>query len=482
MDNSEILDDNGSENFENMLEQSLIKTDQFEVGDKVKGNVISITGDTIFVDISGKSEAILDLAECTDEDGSINVEVGDEIDIYITSIKGGEISLTKNIGLGNINEEIIKLAFNENIPVSGKVLSTTKGGFLVSLSGIRCFCPMSQIDSKPVNDPNFFIEKTFEFKVIQFGERGKNIILSRRTLLDEMKQLREDELKEHLNVGDKVNGIIRSIKNFGIFIDLGGFEALVPKSELSWSRNTPTNQFKEGESAEALVKAIDWNKSQVTLSIKELTEAPWSKIDQYSVGQEINGTVVNIIKNGVFIEIATGLEGFIHISRLSLLKKINKPEEVVTRGDSVSVKITNINTEEKKIALDLMTDGPDPWQTPEKELKDTIHEATIESVQNNGVQGRLSNGMLGFIPRDQLLNGKNTDIQQEYPVGKNIKVAIKDFKANNKKLILSESGAIAKEERKEFEKFMNNESSASGSSLGSLFKQQFEKIQNDIKE
>jgi len=236
------INETGGIDFEKMLEDSLNRNDSFSPGDKVTGKVVFISEENVFVDISGKSEAVIDLSEFRDDD-KITVSTGDEIEGYIVSTSGGEIMLTTKLGKGGIKPELIEMAYHNSIPVFGTVIGSSKGGYTVSISGTRCFCPFSQIDIKSPDDPGDIINKSFEFRIIQYGERGKNIVLSRKALLEEERNDSIIRLKKSLKIGDIINGTIISIRDFGLFIDIGGIEGLVPKSEISWSRYGSTDEF-----------------------------------------------------------------------------------------------------------------------------------------------------------------------------------------------------------------------------------------------
>jgi len=468
------------ENFEQMLEDSLVRTDNFAPGDQVHGKVIFIENENIFVDISGKSEAVISAEEFRNDDGSISLKTGDEVEAYIVSMGGGEINLTSKIGRGHLNPQMLETAYRDSIPVEGRVTGTTKGGYTVALSGIQCFCPFSQIDMRTPRNEEDLVSKILSFRIIQYGEKGRKIVLSRKALLEEERKIREERLRETLNEGDIISGTVCSIQKFGIFIDIGGFEALVPRSELSWSRHVDMDNFTPGSEISSQVLSIDWENGRVTLSIRNLTPEPWKRADSYTAGQTVNGRVVNCIKTGAFVELEPGLEGFIHVSRMSFIKRINRPEDAVTIGDTVSVKILSIKSDEKRISLELLTDEPDPWQSSGDELLNTLQTGIIENVKSAGINVRLANGMLGFIPRSELSSGNNTDIQKEYQTGKEIRVAVIRIEPEDKKLILSQRNAAALQESEEFKKFNQGSAAAGDSSLGSLFKKEFDEIQKKI--
>ena len=481
MDEKTIDNDySGNEDFKDLLEGSLIKNDNFSVGDRVEGTVVFISNENVFVDISSKSEAIIDIEEFKDANDNLSVQNGDRVEAYIVSIKGGETYLSTSIGRGQASLEVLNKAYRSSIPIEGTVVGVVKGGYHVSVSGTTCFCPHSQIDLKTPHNPDALLNENFTFRIVEFSERGKNIVLSRRILLEEERQKLIGELKDSLKEGDTVSGKITSIQDFGLFVDIGGLEALVPKSEISWSRRPNPSTFTIGDSISSRVLSIDWDNEKVVLSIKNLIPEPWERIEEYDIGQSVNGKVVNTIKKGAFVEIEPGLEGYIPLSRMSLIKRVNKPDEVLSIGDTVNVKIIAINTEERKILLQLLTDEPDPWLTPTDTLMEKIHIATIESIGQSGLSARLQNGMAGFVPAGELTIKKG-DMQKAYSAGKEIKVAVKDIIVEERKLILSERRAAKVKEMQEYREYIDT--SAAGeenATLGNVFRDKFAEIKKKI--
>lgn len=469
-------DNLNEENFEALLDQSLLKGDSFSIGDEVTGKIVLIAKESIFVDISGKSEAIIDKSEFIDENGKLTVKNGDNIKAFIVSLKKGEIQITTKIGKSSASIELIEKAKTFGIPIEGTITDITNGGYQVSVSGISCFCPFSQIDVKSPSSPETMLSKSFSFKVMQITEKGRNIVISRRALLEEKREQAEKELRNKLKVGDIVSGKIISTQQFGIFIDIGGMEALIPKTEISWGRKIDMESFRPGLILEAKVISIDWENKRIALSLKQAKSHPWDNIDKYKIGKELNGRVVNIIKNGAFVELEPGIEGFIPISRMSTIKRINKPEDAVSLNSTVCVKIIEINKTDKKISFELVTGEPDPWQMPLDSIMDNIFTGQVEAVKNNGITVRLANGMVGFLQREECAVKKGTDLQNAYTIGKEVKVVIKDIENKARKLKLSEIEALKKEERQEYQKFMKESDTGieEGSAFGKLFKQKFE--------
>ncbi len=473
------VDDSEEEDFSKLFENSLKVRDDFSAGDKIEGTIIQIGAESSFLDIAGKSEALIDTIELKDKNGNLLYKKGDKITVYIVSVKNGEIKAGLKIGSGEITPELLLTAFKNEMPIEGLVSAEVKGGYNVTVSGFRCFCPYSQIDVKATDDKSKYLNKSFVFKIIEFKENGKNIILSRRVLLDETRKEKEASLKESMNVGDTVSGKIASKHDFGMFVSLDGIEGMVPKSEISWSRSADLSAFKEGDEVKAKIIAIDWNKNKITLSLKQLLDEPWTNIKNYSENQIISGKVVNLIPQGAFVELEPGIEGFIHVSKMSPTKRINKAEDVLKRNDLVSAKIISIDRESKKISMQLMTGEADPWQIPAENLTNESHKGTIEGVNNSGVTLRLDNGMLGFIPKNEL--SAANDMQKNYTTGKELTVTIKEIQSSSRKLILSETGAMKKEELSDYNSFLKNGNEASSSSLGNLLKDKFDNLKKQVK-
>lgn len=472
--------DFNEENFSQLLEQSFIKSDNFEIGDTVKGKVILVTGDSIFVDIQSKSEAIIDAQEFTDDKGKRTLKVGDTITAYVAAIKRGEIVLTSCIGKGVVSPELLNIAYRNQLPVYGTVKHTTNGGFIVSVGGIQAFCPLSQIDIK-VKESDSYLNKSFEFAITRYEQQGKNIILSRRSLLDKIKEETIEKLKQQLHVGDVVQATVVQVLDAGLLASVQSLDAFVPKSELSHSRKPDVNQFEAGQTITAKIIDVDWNKAKMTLSIKQTLPEPWHYISQFEVGGTYTGAIAKIIKSGAFVELASGLEGFIPLSRMSYTKKIHDPHEVCNEGDNVQVKIIDIDHTNKKIALELITSEENPWLTINESLRESVHTATIEEITPKGLVVVLPNQVRAFVPREHCAVERTADITKSYQNGSSIKVAVITVNANDRRCIASEKKALEIEERLSYEKFMASQSSQGSSAFGQLLKQKYEEMQKKAK-
>ncbi len=473
--------DSEMQDFEQMLEASLQGRDNFSVGDKVQGTVVLIDRENIFVDISGKNEAVLAREEFLNDKEQLTIKEGDSVQAYVVSTGRGEIKLTTRIGKSESSPELLELAYQNDIPVEGLVTQEGSGGYTVMVSQNRCFCPFSQMDIVSQNDPQKFLNKVFSFKIIQFEARGKNIVLSRRILLEEKQKVLEQNLAAKLKVGDILTGSIQSIHDFGLFIDMGGVEALVPRSEISYSRNPDMRDFPVGKLVDAKVLSLDWNKKRFSLSIKQVKPDPWLSIDKYKINDIVTAKICNTIQAGAFAELEPGIEGFIHISKLSLTKRIRQPQDAVSLGQQVRVRLSQIDLKNKKIGLDLITGEADPWLMDNPNLTTEIQNGVVETVKNNGLHIRLANGMLGFLHQKELRENTGRDLLKTYPAGKELRVMVTEINHSDRKLFLSEKKAQSKHEQNEYDNFNQSESTSQQSaSLGSLFKDQFDKLKKDL--
>lgn len=473
--------ENQEENdFASLLEQSLSAHDNFRAGDKVTGTIVGISKDSIFVDISGKSEATIPAEEFRDRNGALSVKTGEKLTAYVVASGAAGIELTSCIGRGTVNQAILSIAKDEDIPVEGLVSAKINGGFTVMIDGVRAFCPVSQIDRKYSNNDADYLNKRFMFAVTEL--KSRDCIVSRRTLLEREAHVAEETLKGKLSVGDVVKGKITRTAEFGVFVDFGGIEGLVPRSELARSRSVTTDQFTAGQDVSVKILAMDWESKKFSLSIKETEKDPWTA-PAVSEGTEYNGTVTNIIKGGAFVEILPGLEGFIPLSKMSYTKRVMKAEDVVSKGDEVKVKLISLDLKERRMTLELMTGEVDPWSAGASPVSEDIIEAKVESVKSSGVVLRLPNGMEGFLPRREIICDRNADLDRMFKAGDTIKVVTKELKKDERRIILSQKEIESREERESMKQYMKRESEDSTeSSLGSQFGGMFADLKKKLGE
>jgi len=365
-----------NESFEELFKaEDTKKLKRIEPGQKITATIVGIGEETSFLDVGGKSEGVLNSSELIDKDGELSKQIGDSIDVYYLQTKGAEQLFTTQIGSGSSNAHLEE-AFRSQIPVEGFVKAEIKGGFEITLGGsVRGFCPYSQMGLRRVeNAAEAYLETHVAFLITRFEEGGRNIVLSARAILEaERAELRE-KLKEVLQEGQTVEGVISSIRDFGAFVDLGGVDGLIPISEIGWSRVEKVEEyFSVDQKVKVVVKSIDWDKDRISLSYKETLANPWdSTVEKFPEGSTHTGTVARLAPFGAFITLAPGIDGLIHISKLGGGRKIHHPRELMEEGQNIDVKIENIDLDERRISL-----IPADYVSPEN--KDVEEQAEYKS-------------------------------------------------------------------------------------------------------
>ncbi|MCK4418115.1 MAG: S1 RNA-binding domain-containing protein, partial [Candidatus Latescibacteria bacterium] len=331
-------------------------------GEIVKGEVMAIGKDSIIVDIGFKSEGEILLSEFGD---SPQVKVGDQIDVFLENVEDqdGQLVISKQKADFMRVWDQIKSVYEANETVEGELLRRVKGGIIVDLLGVEAFLPGSQIDVKLVKNFDQFIGKEFPLKVIKVNKSRRNIVVSRRAVLEEEQTKKREELLAQLKEGDIHEGLVKNITDFGVFIDLGGMDGLLHITDMSWGRiSHPSELVAIGDKINVIILNYDQEKKRVSLGLKQLTPPPWESVEEkYPVSEKVRGKIVSITNYGAFIQLEEGVEGLIHISEMSWTQHIRHPSHVVAIGDIVEAIVLNMNKEEKKISLSLKQVEPDPW-------------------------------------------------------------------------------------------------------------------------
>ncbi len=341
--------------FAEMFESSFSEPEKLEPGQQVAAEVVRVSKEWIFLDLGGKSEGALATSELIGDDGEITVKEGDIVSAYYLADEHGQKLFTLKIG-GAAARAHMGNAFNNGIPVEGVVEKEIKGGFEIRIGeNVRGFCPFSQIALRRVSDTESLIDQTFSFRVIEFKEAGRNIILSRRSILEEEQQELKEKLRGQLEVGQVVEGEITSIREFGAFVDIGGIEGLIPISEISYTRIADIRTtLAEGQRVEVAILKLDWENDRFSFSLKDTLPDPWDTVDsKFTEGECVTGTVARITDFGAFVTLASGIDGLLHISNLGAGRRINHPREVVADGETLEVRIDGIDVDNKRISLSM---------------------------------------------------------------------------------------------------------------------------------
>ncbi len=384
--------------FAELFEQSL-KT--MKEGDVVRGRVLSIDEENIQIDIGFKSEGLVPAWEFMDDDGTIRIAVGDEVDVLLENSEGedGRIVLSKEKADRLKIWDEISRAYKADEPVEGTVIARVKGGLAVDI-GVKAFLPGSQVDLRPVRNLEQVVGQKLKFKVIKFNKRRANIVLSRRALLEtERKKLRETTL-ETLAPGQIVDGVIKNLTDYGAFIDLGGIDGLLHVTDMSWGRVAhPGELFQVGDEIKVKVLKFDSDSERVSLGLKQIQPDPWIDASmRYPIGKRVEGRVVSLADYGAFIELEPGVEGLIHVSEMSWTKRIKHPSKVVSVGDTVEAVVLDVEERDRKISLGMKQIEPNPWSVIEEKYPvGTKVSGEIRNITNFGIFVGLEEGIDGLV-------------------------------------------------------------------------------------
>jgi small subunit ribosomal protein S1 len=350
-------DENDGESFADLFEQSAQRTNWLEPGQKLTARVLKVSAEWIFIDTGQKGEGVVDRKEFLDLDGNVTVKEGETITAYFLSSSHGEMRFTTRIGGGGASgSSQLEDAWRSGVPVEGLVEKEIKGGFEIRLGGnARAFCPFSQIALRRMDSTESLIGTRLAFRITDYAENGRNIVVSRRTLLEEEQRRLKDEAQAGFEEGMTVNGTVTSLQDFGAFVDIGGLEGLVPISEIAWNRVKDVRDvLSVGQQVRVVVKVVDREKDRISLSIKDTLTDPWDQVAQmYPEGSFHAGCVSRLAPFGAFVTLASGVDGLLHISKLGAGKRINHPREVLKEGESVEVKIESFDRANRRISLAL---------------------------------------------------------------------------------------------------------------------------------
>jgi len=455
------------ESFAKLLEKNGTQSARLAPGQKVKARVVSISGDLVYIDIGGKSEGVIDLEEFREKDGSVRIEEGEEVEAFFLSVQNGIRKLTTLVnGYSAVELTSIQSAYEAGLPVNGEVKREVKGGFEVLVGGVRCFCPHSQIDMKGGREGGIYLGQTFPFKVLEYEEEGRNIILSRRVLIEKEKQASIDRLKESLKVGAEILGRVSSLQKFGAFVDVGGMEGLVPMSEISWTRvEKLEDMLALGQEVTVKIISLDWDNNRLTLSMKALQPDPWSLVaEKYPVDGRVNGTIVRLAPFGAFVSLEPGIDGLVHISNLGAGRRINHPREVVEVGQRVEVYILSVDAENRKISLS-MQPKVEPKKIVLPEVGELI-EGVVDRVMPYGIFLKMSSGLNGLIPNTEMGTPAGTDHKHMFPSGTEMQVVVVEVDAASNKVRLSRKAVMEKAAKEEYDQYRTSVTQAEGQSAG----------------
>ncbi|RII28182.1 MAG: 30S ribosomal protein S1 [Geobacter sp.] len=363
---------------------------RLEPGQKVTARVLKVGAEWLFINTGQKGEGIVDLKEFQDLDGNVTVKEGDTIAAYFLSSSHGEMRFTTKIGGGTSGSSQLEEAWQAGVPVEGVVEKEIKGGYEIKMGGsARAFCPFSQMGLRRIDNPESLIGTRLTFRITDYGEKGRNIVVSRRVLLEEEQQRLREEAQAGLTEGMTVTGTVTSLQAFGAFVDIGGLEGLIPISELGWTRvKEVSDVLSVGQQVQVVVKTIDRDKERISLSLKDTLANPWEQAaEKFPEGSFHSGVVARLTPFGAFVTLAGGVDGLIHISKLGAGKRINHPREVLNEGETVEVKVESVDRGSRRISLALA--GAARAADEEEATLAEFRRQTAEAPKGMGTLGEL---------------------------------------------------------------------------------------------
>jgi small subunit ribosomal protein S1 len=367
----------------------------------VKGKVIDILDDWVVVDISYKAEGYVPREEFLDSEGNLTVKVGDDVDVFLPSMKDDTPALIlskEKADLMKAWDEISKAVEKDEV-VSGQVIARVKGGLSVNI-GVKAFLPGSQVDLRPVKNLDKYIGETLQFKIIKFNKKRGNIVLSRRVLLEQERAEKREETLKRLQEGVILTGVVKNITDYGAFIDLGGIDGLLHITDMSWGRLAhPSEMFEVGQSVEVKVLKYDPDSQRVSLGYKQIQPDPWEEAEyKYPVGAIVRGKVVSITEYGAFVELEDGIEGLVHISEMTWNKRIKSPAKLVNVGDIIEAKVQGMDVENKRISLSMKQLETNPWDLVEQQYPvSSIIRGRIRNITDFGIFVGIDEGIDGLV-------------------------------------------------------------------------------------
>ena len=430
---------------ENTLQQLLDKSfESFDLvqGSLVKANVLQIGKKWVTLDIGFKSDGLVPIEEFENHANEVQVAEGDEVEVILDALDDGfgEIRLSREKARKQETWDSLEKSHSEGTYVEGKVVNKVKGGFTVFVDVVKAFLPGSLVDPKGGKDYPDLSGQTLEFKVMKFNKKRTNIVLSRKAVLQEQNSEERERLLEVIKEGEKIEGTIKNLTDYGAFVDLGGLDGLLHITDLSWKRVMhPKEVLNVGDKMELLVLSFDQEKMRVSLGLKQLADDPWKDIEsKYHVGQIVEGEVALTTDYGCFVKLDEDIEGLVHITDLDWKNKNINPSSILSKGDSITVKVMEIDLEERKVSLSKKHTTENPWKDFEDKHNagDILENMNIKSVTDFGIFVELDGGIDGLIHHSEIVIGPE-EIQEKYKAGDQITVSISGMDSERERISLS---------------------------------------------
>lgn len=408
----------------------------------VKGTVVGINNRDVILNIGFKSDGLVPLAEFKDMP---NLKIGDEVDLFIEERENamGQLVLSRRKAKLVKGWEYVQTALDKDQVIEGFVKRRTKGGLIVDVFGIEAFLPGSQIDVKPIRDFDIYVNKNIEVKVVKINYTNDNVVVSHKVLIEKDLEQQKAAILTNLDKGQVLEGVIKNMTNFGVFIDLGGVDGLLHITDISWGRiSHPEELLKLDQTVKVVVLDFDQDKKRISLGMKQLTPHPWESLPaDITIGSKVKGKIVNVADYGAFLELQPGVEGLIHVSEMSWSQHLRNPQDFIKVGDEIEAVVLTIDREERKMSLGIKQLSEDPWTRQEvlaKYAVGTVHKGIVRNLTNFGLFLELEEGIDGLVHVSDLSWTKKVKHPSEFvKVGDSLEVKVLELDATNRRLALS---------------------------------------------
>ncbi|WP_214071691.1 30S ribosomal protein S1 [Mucilaginibacter sp. dw_454] len=408
-------------------------------GEIITGTVVNVNNKDVVLNVGFKSDGLVSVSEFRD---TPDLKIGDTVDVFVESQEdaNGQLVLSRKRAKTQKSWEKINSALDNDEIITGFVKSRTKGGLIVDIMGVEAFLPGSQIDIKPIRDYDVYVGKTMEFKVVKINHEFKNVVVSHKVLIEDDLENQKTEIVAKLEKGQVLEGTVKNITDFGVFIDLGGVDGLLHITDISWGRiEHPREVLALDQKINVVVLDFDDEKKRIALGLKQLTPHPWQSLDEtLQIGSKVKGRIVTVADYGAFLEIIPGVEGLIHVSEMSWSQNLRNPQEFLKVGDEIEAQVLTLDRDERKMSLGIKQLTPDPWQNAaERYAVGTTHVATVKNMTNFGVFVELEDGIDGLIHISDLSWSKKINHPNEFTkVGEKLNVIVLELDVDNRKLSL----------------------------------------------
>jgi small subunit ribosomal protein S1 len=408
-------------------------------GEIITGTVVNVNSKDVVLNVGFKSDGLVSVSEFRD---TPDLKIGDTVEVFVESQEdaNGQLVLSRKRAKTQKSWERINSALDNDEIITGFVKSRTKGGLIVDIMGVEAFLPGSQIDIKPIRDYDVYVGKTMEFKVVKINHEFKNVVVSHKVLIEDDLENQKTEIVARLEKGQVLEGTVKNITDFGVFIDLGGVDGLLHITDISWGRiEHPREILALDQKINVVVLDFDDEKKRIALGLKQLTPHPWQSLtEDIQIGSKVKGKIVTVADYGAFLEIIPGVEGLIHVSEMSWSQNLRNPQEFLKVGDEIEAQVLTLDRDERKMSLGIKQLTPDPWQNAaERYAVGTQHIATVKNMTNFGVFVELEDGIDGLIHISDLSWSKKVNHPNEFTkVGEKLDVVVLELDVENRKLSL----------------------------------------------